>query len=111
MVASKSRWYALGALSVSTLAVGLDTTVLSVALPTLARDLHASTRDLQWFTSAYLLVGGLNLLVWLGITRRGGRPRAGTVVAAIVLLVPSSILAVSLLATVGILIYFKLPPG
>jgi len=56
MVTSTSRWYALAALALSTLAIGLDTTILSVALPTLSRDLHASTGDLQWFTNAYLLV-------------------------------------------------------
>ncbi|WP_312034332.1 DHA2 family efflux MFS transporter permease subunit [Actinoplanes sp. TBRC 11911] len=56
MLGERGRWFALGALALSTLAVGLDTTVLSVALPTLARDLHASTGDLQWFTTAYLLV-------------------------------------------------------
>ncbi|MEU4240190.1 MFS transporter [Actinoplanes sp. NPDC026619] len=56
MATSKSRWYALAALALSTLAIGLDTTILSVALPTLSRDLHASTGDLQWFTNAYLLV-------------------------------------------------------
>ena len=38
------------------LAVGIDGTVLSVALPTLALKLRASEADLQWFTSAYLLV-------------------------------------------------------
>jgi len=38
------------------LAVGLDATVLSVALPTLAAQLHASESDLQWFSSGYLLV-------------------------------------------------------
>jgi DHA2 family multidrug resistance protein-like MFS transporter len=62
MATSKSRWWALGALALGTLAIGLDTTVLSVALPTLSRDLHASTGDLQWFTSAYLLVLAAALL-------------------------------------------------
>jgi EmrB/QacA subfamily drug resistance transporter len=38
------------------LAVGLDGTILSVALPTLASALHASESDLQWFSSGYLLV-------------------------------------------------------
>jgi EmrB/QacA subfamily drug resistance transporter len=50
------RWWALGALTLAVLAVGLDATVLSVALPTLATALHASESDLQWFSSAYLLV-------------------------------------------------------
>jgi EmrB/QacA subfamily drug resistance transporter len=46
---------ALGALTLAVLAVGLDATVLSVALPTLANALHASETDLQWFSSGYLL--------------------------------------------------------
>ncbi len=50
------RWWALGALTLAVLAVGLDGTVLSVALPTLANALHASESDLQWFSSGYLLV-------------------------------------------------------
>jgi DHA2 family multidrug resistance protein-like MFS transporter len=50
------RWWALGAVTLAVLAVGLDGTVLSVALPTLAVKLHASESDLQWFSSVYLLV-------------------------------------------------------
>ncbi|MHB8488566.1 MAG: MFS transporter [Candidatus Dormibacteria bacterium] len=50
------RWWALAAVSLGVLAVGLDGTVLTVALPTLARTLHASESDLQWFTSGYFLV-------------------------------------------------------
>jgi MFS transporter, DHA2 family, multidrug resistance protein len=50
------KWWALGALALATLAVGLDGTVLSVALPTLARTLNAGESDLQWFSSGYLLV-------------------------------------------------------
>jgi MFS family permease len=50
------RWWALGAMSVSLLVVGLDLTVLNVALPTLATDLGASTSQLQWFANAYTLV-------------------------------------------------------
>jgi MFS family permease len=42
--------------SLGVLAVGLDGTVLTVALPTLASALHASESDLQWFTSGYFLV-------------------------------------------------------
>ncbi len=49
------RWWALGALTLSVLAIGLDGTILSVALPTLARELHATQSDLQWFSASYLL--------------------------------------------------------
>jgi MFS transporter, DHA2 family, multidrug resistance protein len=50
------KWWALGALVLAVLAVGVDGTVLSVALPTLSRALHASEPDLQWFSSGYFLV-------------------------------------------------------
>src|SRR6202167_1895876 len=50
------RWWALGAVFLTILCVGVDSTVLSVALPTLSRALHASESDLQWFSSGYLLV-------------------------------------------------------
>jgi MFS transporter, DHA2 family, multidrug resistance protein len=55
------RWWAAGALTLGVLAVGLDVTVLSVALPTLAAALHASESDLQWFSSGYALAlaGGM----------------------------------------------------
>lgn len=56
MEQGKSKWWALAGLSLAVLAVGLDGTVLSVALPTLATALHASESDLQWFSSGYLLV-------------------------------------------------------
>jgi MFS transporter, DHA2 family, multidrug resistance protein len=50
------KWWALGAVMLAVLAVGLDLTVLSVALPTLSSDLKASESDLQWFSSGYALV-------------------------------------------------------
>jgi EmrB/QacA subfamily drug resistance transporter len=53
---TSSRWWALGALVLAVLAVGLDGTILSVALPTLGRSLDASTAQLQWFVAAYTLV-------------------------------------------------------
>ncbi|WP_036563184.1 MFS transporter [Nocardioides halotolerans] len=53
---SSARWWALGATALSLLVVGLDMTVLNVALPDIAADLRASTSQLQWFADAYLLV-------------------------------------------------------
>jgi MFS transporter, DHA2 family, multidrug resistance protein len=54
--AGPRRWWALGAVSLSVLAVTLDGTVLSVAQPTLARALHATESDLEWFSSGYLML-------------------------------------------------------
>jgi EmrB/QacA subfamily drug resistance transporter len=56
MQRDSQRWWALGALTLSVLAGGLDGTILSVALPTLAGALKATETDLEWFTSGYLLV-------------------------------------------------------
>src|SRR3979409_353506 len=58
----RRRWLALGALALSVLVVGLDLTVLNLALPTLGTYLHASTSDLQWFIDAYSLVLAAALL-------------------------------------------------
>jgi MFS transporter, DHA2 family, multidrug resistance protein len=56
------KWWALAGLSLAVLAVSLDATVLSVALPTLAVSLHASATDLQWFVSSYTLALAVALL-------------------------------------------------
>ena len=40
---TQRKWWALGALALSLLVVGLDLTILNVALPTLATELDAST--------------------------------------------------------------------
>ena len=50
------RWWALIAVAASMLVVGLDLTVLNLALPSIGTALHASTSDLQWFNDAYSLV-------------------------------------------------------
>ncbi|GIH11907.1 MFS transporter [Rugosimonospora africana] len=50
------KWWALGAVCLNVLAIGLDGTVLSVALPTLGRALDASASDLEWFQAGYLLL-------------------------------------------------------
>jgi DHA2 family multidrug resistance protein-like MFS transporter len=60
--ANARRWWALAALALSVLVVGLDLFVLSLALPTLSTDLHASSADLQWFVDAYTLVLAAALL-------------------------------------------------
>jgi EmrB/QacA subfamily drug resistance transporter len=50
------RWAALVPLCVTLLVISLDTTVLNVALPSIVRDIHASSSQLQWMVDAYSLV-------------------------------------------------------
>lgn len=73
--ARSRRWWALGAVSLSVLAVTLDGTVLSVALPTLAKALHASESDLEWFSSGYLLLLAAGVLPAGLIGDRYGRKK------------------------------------
>ena len=77
------RWWALAALTLGVLAVGLDVTVLSVALPTLATALKASESDLQWFSSGYALVLAAGMLPAGVLGDRFGRKKI--LIAAIVL--------------------------
>ena len=69
------RWWALAAITLGVLAVGLDVTVLSVALPTLAVSLKASESDLQWFSSAYAIVLAAGMLPSGVLGDRFGRKR------------------------------------
>jgi EmrB/QacA subfamily drug resistance transporter len=62
-------------LCVSLLIVTLDNTVLNVALPTLVRELHASSSDLQWIVDAYVLVFAGLLLVAGSLADRVGRKK------------------------------------
>ncbi|KOV75798.1 MULTISPECIES: MFS transporter [unclassified Streptomyces] len=50
------RWWALGALVASMLVLGFDTTILNVALPTMAEQLGATTGEQQWMADAYVVV-------------------------------------------------------
>lgn len=69
------KWWALAGVAVAVFAVGLDGTVLSVALPTLAPKLHASATDLVWFSSAYLLTWAAAMLPVGSLGDRFGRRR------------------------------------
>jgi EmrB/QacA subfamily drug resistance transporter len=59
----------------SLLIVGLDTTVVNVALPAIRRELHASVRGLQWTIDAYTLVLATLLMVSASSADRVGRRR------------------------------------
>ena len=69
------RWWALAALALSMLTIGLDATVLNVALPTLATELDASTSQLQWFSASYTLVLGALIIPMGSLGDRFGRKR------------------------------------
>jgi MFS transporter, DHA2 family, multidrug resistance protein len=72
---TSGRWWALGATALTLLVVGLDMTILNVALPDIGRDLDAGTSALQWFADAYLLVLAAVMLPAGMIGDRFGRKR------------------------------------
>ena len=70
------RWTILAVLCTSLLIVIVGNTSLNVALPTLARELDASTTALQWMVDAYGLVFAGLLLTAGTIGDRFGRKGA-----------------------------------
>ena len=70
------RWKTLGVLSLSLVIIGLDNTILNVALPTLQDEFDASPSKLQWMVDSYLLVFASLLLVFGTLGDRFGRKLA-----------------------------------
>jgi EmrB/QacA subfamily drug resistance transporter len=54
--AHQRRWWTLSILCLTLVLISVDNTILNVAIPTLARDLHASGSQLQWIVDSYVLV-------------------------------------------------------
>ena len=78
------RWLTLLVLCVSLMVIGLDNTILNVALPTLARaprdgGVGASASELQWIVDSYTIVFAGLLLTAGSLGDRFGRYRALTV--------------------------------
>ncbi|MER5789104.1 MFS transporter [Streptomyces sp. NPDC001980] len=69
------RWLILGVICLAQLTVLLDNTVLNVAIPSLTRELHAATADIQWMINAYSLVQSGLLLTAGSAADRYGRKK------------------------------------
>jgi EmrB/QacA subfamily drug resistance transporter len=72
----RRRWAALVVVCLGLMVIGLDNTILNVALPTLGRQLHASTSSLQWIVDIYTLVFAGLLLTAGSLGDRFGRYKA-----------------------------------
>jgi len=69
----RRRWWTLAVLCMSLVVIGVDNTILNVALPTLVSDLHATTSQLQWIVDGYTLVFAGLLLTAGSLGDRFGR--------------------------------------
>lgn len=72
----RRRWVILAISCLALFVTLLDGTIVNIALPSLAVDLGASTRELQWIVDAYLLVFAGLLLAAGGLGDRFGRKRS-----------------------------------
>jgi EmrB/QacA subfamily drug resistance transporter len=101
---ARGRRLALGAIVLSSLVLGLDWTIVVTALPTLSTNLGATTDQLQWITTAYMLAFS-GLLIPAGVLGdRLGRRR--TLLVALVTFGISSV-AASQMTTAGNLILMR----
>src|ERR1700742_4133384 len=73
--ASRRNGWTLGIVSVALFMVVLDTLVVSVALPTIHRELGASIQQLEWTVNAYVLAYAVLLLTGAALGDRFGRKR------------------------------------
>ncbi|MDO7868140.1 MFS transporter [Nocardioides jiangxiensis] len=105
----RAAWIPLAALCLAFFVEMVDNTLLTIALPTIARDLGSGTTGMQWVTGAYSLTFG-GLLLTAGATAdRLGRRRVllvglavfGTVSLAVVL-VQSAAELIALRAALGV---------
>lgn len=104
----RDAWVALAGLSAVFLFEMLDNSVLTVALPTIGRDLHTTTTALQWVTGAYAVVFGGLMLAFSAIADRVGRRRV--MLAGLALLAVAS-LATAVVSSPGQLIAVRVAMG
>ncbi|MFD7311063.1 MFS transporter [Promicromonospora sp. NPDC059942] len=103
-----AAWVALSGLSAVFLFEMLDSSVLNVALPTIGRELGASTTELQWVTSSYAVVFGGLMIALSAVADRFGRRKV--MLIGLVLLALAS-LATAFVSTTGQLIAVRVMTG
>jgi EmrB/QacA subfamily drug resistance transporter len=74
-LSSRRRMLILAICCMSLLIVGLDSTIVNVALPSIQRELHTSVSGLQWIIDAYTLVLASFLMLSGSTADRIGRRR------------------------------------
>src|SRR4051812_3062872 len=91
----RAAWIPMAALCLAFFVEMVDNTLLSIALPTIGRDLGSGTTGLQWVTGAYSLTFGGLLLTAGSIADRFGRRRVLLVGLAVFGLLSLSVIFVT----------------
>src|SRR3954468_10021786 len=102
------RWRVLFVCCLSLFIVGLDVTVINVALPVLGQELHADVSGLQWTVDAYTVVVASLLLFAGSLADRLGRKRV--FLAGLAVFTAGSLLC-SLAPSAGALVAFRALQG
>lgn len=71
----KAKRQVLIAIVVPLIMVGIDGTILNVALPTIARDLDTNSSELVWINSAYIIAFGSTILLSASLGDKFGRKK------------------------------------
>ncbi|MGA9857742.1 MAG: DHA2 family efflux MFS transporter permease subunit [Solirubrobacteraceae bacterium] len=108
MSTTRRRGWTLAIVSIGLFMVVLDNLVVSVALPSIHRDLGASIQSLEWTVNAYTLSFAVLLLTGAALGDRFGRKRMFT--AGIALFTISSA-AAALAPSIGLLILARAIQG
>jgi EmrB/QacA subfamily drug resistance transporter len=98
------RYLVLAICCLSLFIVGIDSTIVNVALPSIGKDLHAPVSGLQWTIDAYTLVMASLLMLSGSTADRLGRRRVFQIGLALFTL---GSLACSLAPTLGWLVAFR----
>jgi EmrB/QacA subfamily drug resistance transporter len=101
----RHRWLVLAICCLSLFIVGIDVTIVNVALPSIGRDLHAPVSGLQWTVDAYSIVVASFLMLSGSTGDRVGRRR--TFQAGLALFTVGSLLC-SLAPGLGWLVAFRM---
>jgi len=103
-LSSRRRYLVLAICCLSLFIVGLDVTIINVAVPAIGRDFHAPVSGLQWTIDAYLLVIASLLMLSGSTADRVGRRRVFQTGLAVF---TAGSLACSLAPSLGALIAFR----
>src|SRR6202012_4891191 len=103
-MSSRRRYLVLAICCLSLFIVGMDSTIVNVALPSIGRDFGASVSDLQWTVDAYLLVIASLLMLSGSVADRVGRRKIFQIGLAVFTL---GSLACSIAPNLGTLVAFR----
>ncbi|MCP2030643.1 EmrB/QacA subfamily drug resistance transporter [Okibacterium sp. HSC-33S16] len=90
----KYRWWGLLAISLGVALIIMDSTIVSVAVPSIVDDLGISSTEIQWVQEIYTLLFAALLLTWGRIADRVGRRRI-MLIGVVIFLVASVVCALS----------------